>query len=167
MTNKKTIKLLAILTAFIMIFSIACKNKQTAPTIANTSNTIEGIEGETETPIEPNQDQGIEQFMGKTFRSIDALEESVGAYLWVRISENSTIKYQLSGNTEPDYSIANELIVSQGLGQDYVFQGKAFASGEQSGRLLFEPDGTLTVKFISGNSYVGKSIECKWVDLVK
>lgn len=154
MTNKKTIKLLAILTAFIMIFSIACKNKQTA------SASLSG-----EMPIETNQ--GIEQFMGKTFRSVDALEESVGAYLWVRISENSTIKYQLAGNTEPDYSIAKELVVSQGIGQNYVFQGKAFESGEQSGRLLFEPDGTLTVNFISGNSYVGKSIECKWVDLVK
>ena len=151
MTNKKTIKLLAILTALIMIFSIACKNKATASASLS--------EGATSQPIE--------QFMGKTFRSVDALEESVGSYLWIRISENSTIKYQASLNTEPDFSIANELIVSQGMGENYVFQGKAFASGEQSGKLLFEPDGTLTIKFISGNSYVGKSIVCKWIDLVK
>lgn len=154
MTNKKTIKLLAILTALVMIFSIACKNKTTA------STSLSG-----EMPIELNQ--GIEQFMGKTFRSVNALEESVNAYLWIRISENSTIKYQLSDNTEPDFSISKELVVSQGIGQNYVFQGKAFESGEQSGKLLFEPDGTLTVKFISGNSYVGQSIKCEIVDLVK
>ena len=158
MTNKKTIKLLAILAALVMIFSVACKKKTTAP--VSLSETISG-----EMPIEVNK--GIEQFMGKTFRSVEALEESVGAYLWVRISEDSTIKYQLSGNTEPDFSIANELIVRQGMGENYVFQGKAFASGEQAGKLLFEPDGTLTIKFISGNSYVGKSIVCKWIDLVK
>lgn len=156
MTNKKTLKLLAILTAFVMIFSIACKNKQTAPISA--SEVISG-----EMPIETAQ--GIEQFMGKTFRS-DVLETGI-SYLWVRISEDSTIKYQASGATEPDFSIANELIVSKGMGQNYVFQGKAFASGEQSGKLLFEPDGTLTVKFISGNSYVGQTIKCKWVDLIK
>ncbi len=150
MTNKKTIKLLAILTALIMIFSIACKNKATASASLS--------EGATSQPIE--------QFMGKTFRSVDALEESVGGYLWVRISEDSTIKYQLSGNTEPDFSISKELVVSKGIG-DYLFQGKAFESGEQAGRLLLESDGTLTVKFISGNSYVGKYIECKWVDLLK
>ena len=158
MTNKKTIKLLAILAALVMIFSVACKKKTTAP--VSLSETISG-----EMPIEVNK--GIEQFMGKTFRSVEALEESVGAYLWVRISEDSTIKYQLSGNTEPDFSISKELVVSKGIGQDYLFQGKAFESGEQAGKLLFESDGTLTVKFISGNSYVGKYIECKWVDLVK
>ena len=150
MTNKKTIKLLAILTALIMIFSIACKNKATASASIS----------------EVATSKPIEQFMGKTFRSVDALEESVGAYLWVRISEDSTIKYQLSGNTEPDFSISKELVVSKGIG-DYLFQGKALESGEQAGRLLLESDGTLTVKFISGNSYVGKYIECKWVDLLK
>ena len=173
MTNKKTIKLLTILTVFVMIFSIACKNKQTAPVslsvngevpsesaIPNESDNMGG-----ETSSKPNQ--GIEQFMGKTFRSVDALEESVGSYLWVRISEDSTIKYQASLNTEPDFSIANELVVSKGIGQDYLFQGKAFASGEQAGKLRFESDGTLTVKFISGNSYVGQSIKCKLADLVK
>ena len=152
MTNKKTIKLsiLAVLMAIVMIFSIACKNKQTA------STSLSG-----EMPIELTQ--GIEQFMGKTFKSVDALEESVGSYLWVKISEDSTIKYQASGNTEPDFSISKEVFVSQGMGENYVFQGKAFASGEQAGTLKFQPDGTLTVKFISGNSYVGKSIECKLV----
>ena len=150
MTNKKTIKLLAILTALVMIFSIACKNKTTA------STSLSG-----EMPIELNQ--GIEQFMGKTFRSVNALEESVNAYLWIRISENSTIKYQLSDNTEPDFSISKELVVSQGIGQNYVFQGKAFVDKEQSGKLTFEPDGTLTVKFISGTSYDGQTIKCKLV----
>ena len=162
MTNKKTLKLLAILTAFVMIFSIACKNKQTAPTSLSVSGETVS---ESSTPNEPTQN--IEQFMGKTFRSVDALEESVGAYLWVRISEDSTIKYQLSGNTEPDFSISKELVVSKGIGQDYLFQGKAFEDGEQAGKLLFEPDGTLTIKFISGNSYVGKSIACKLADLVR
>ena len=156
MTNKKTIKLLAILTAVVMLFAIACKNKQTAPISA--SEVISG-----EMPIDLTQD--VSQFAGKTFRS-DVLDTGI-SYLWVRISEDSTIKYQAAGANEPDFSIANELVVSKGMGQNYVFQGKAFASGEQSGRLVFEPDGTLTVKFISGNSYVGKSIECKWVDLLK
>ena len=156
MTNKKTIKLLAILTAVIMLFAIACKNKQTAPISA--SEVISG-----EMPIDLTQD--VSQFAGKTFRS-DVLDTGI-SYLWVRISEDSTIKYQAAGVNEPDFSIANELVVSKGMGQNYVFQGKAFASGEQSGRLVFEPDGTLTVKFISGNSYVGQTIECKWVDLLK
>ncbi len=159
MTNNKTIKFLAILTALVMLFAIACKNKQTAPISA--SEVISG-----EMPIDLTQD--VSQFAGKTFRSVDVIEENMGGYyLWVKISEDSTIKYQGAGNTEPDYSIAKELVVSKGIGQNYVFQGKAFASGEQSGRLVFEPDGTLTVKFISGNSYVGKSIECKWIDLLK
>ena len=156
MTNRKTIKLLAILTALVMIFAIACKNKQTAPISA--SEVISG-----EMPIDLTQD--VSQFAGKTFRS-DVLDTGI-SYLWVRISEDSTIKYQAAGVNEPDFSIANELVVSKGMGQNYVFQGKAFASGEQSGRLVFEPDGTLTVKFISGNSYVGQTIECKWVDLLK
>ena len=156
MTNKKTIKFLAILTALVMIFAIACKNKQTAPISA--SEVISG-----EMPIDLTQD--VSQFAGKTFRS-DVLDTGI-SYLWVRISEDSTIKYQAAGANEPDFSIANELVVSKGMGQNYVFQGKAFASGEQSGRLVFEPDGTLTVKFISGNSYVGQTIECKWVDLLK
>ena len=156
MTNKKTIKLLAILTAVVMLFAIACKNKQTAPISA--SEVISG-----EMPIDLTQD--VSQFAGKTFRS-DVLDTGI-SYLWVRISEDSTIKYQAAGVNEPDFSIANELVVSKGMGQNYVFQGKAFASGEQSGRLVFEPDGTLTVKFISGNSYVGQTIECKWVDLLK
>ena len=156
MTNKKTIKLLAILTAVVMLFAIACKNKQTAPISA--SEVISG-----EMPIDLTQD--VSQFAGKTFRS-DVLDTGI-SYLWVRISEDSTIKYQAAGANEPDFSIANELVVSKGMGQNYVFQGKAFASGEQSGRLVFEPDGTLTVKFISGNSYVGQTIECKWVDLLK
>ena len=156
MTNKKTIKLLAILTAVVMLFAIACKNKQTAPISA--SEVISG-----EMPIDLTQD--VSQFAGKTFRS-DVLDTGI-SYLWVRISEDSTIKYQAAGVNEPDFSIANELVVSKGMGQNYVFQGKAFASGEQSGRLVFEPDGTLTVKFISGNSYVGQTIECKWIDLLK
>ena len=156
MTNKKMIKFLAILTALVMLFAIACKNKQTAPISA--SEVISG-----EMPIDLTQD--VSQFAGKTFRS-DVLDTGI-SYLWVRISEDSTIKYQAAGVNEPDFSIANELVVSKGMGQNYVFQGKAFASGEQSGRLVFEPDGTLTVKFISGNSYVGQTIECKWVDLLK
>ncbi|WP_432631905.1 hypothetical protein [Brachyspira sp.] len=156
MTNKKTIKFLAILTAVVMLFAIACKNKQTAPISA--SEVISG-----EMPIDLTQD--VSQFAGKTFRS-DVLDTGI-SYLWVRISEDSTIKYQAAGVNEPDFSIANELVISKGMGQNYVFQGKAFASGEQSGRLVFEPDGTLTVKFISGNSYVGQTIECKWVDLLK
>ena len=157
MTNlikRKGLLSIMVIVVMVAMMSIACKNKATA------STSLSG-----EMPIELNE--GIEQFMGKTFRSVDALEESVGSYLWIRISENSTIKYQASLNTEPDFSIANELIVCQGMGENYVFQGKAFASGEQAGKLLFEPDGTLTIKFISGNSYVGKSIVCKWIDLVK
>ena len=148
--------LLSIMVIVVMaaMMSIACKNKATAST---------SLSGEMSIKL----NQGIEQFMGKTFKSVNALEESVSAYLWVRISEDSTIKYQLSGNTEPDFSISKELVVSQGIGQDYVFQGKAFESGEQAGKLRFEPDGTLIVKFISGNSYVGKSIECKLADLLK
>ena len=158
MTNNKTIKFLAILTALVMIFAIACKNKQTAPISA--SEVISG-----EMPIDLTQD--VSQFAGKTFVS-DVLDTGM-SYLWVRISEDSTIKYQAhhSSAEEPDFSSAKELVVSKGMGQNYVFQGKAFASGEQSGRLVFEPDGTLTVKFISGNSYVGQTIECKWVDLLK
>ncbi|WP_432632262.1 hypothetical protein [Brachyspira sp.] len=152
MTNKKTIKFLAILTAIVMLFAIACKNKQTAPISA--SEVISG-----EMPIDLTQD--VSQFAGKTFRS-DVLDTGI-SYLWVRISEDSTIKYQAAGVNEPDFSIANELVVSKGMGQNYVFQGKAFESGEQSGKLLFEPDGTLTVKFISGNSYKGETIKCKLV----
>ena len=154
MTNNKTIKFLAILTALIMLFAIACKNKTTASTILSGEMSIDLT-------------QDVSQFAGKTFRS-DVLDTGI-SYLWVKISEDSTIKYQAhhSSTEEPEYSIANELVVSQGMGQNYVFQGKAFESGEQSGKLLFEPDGTLTVKFISGNSYVGETIECKWVDLLK
>ena len=153
MTNiikRKNLLFLMVIAIMVAMMSIACKNKATV------STSLSG-----EMPIDLTQD--VSQFAGKTFVS-DVLDTGM-SYLWVTISEDSTIKYQAyhSNTEEPNYSIANELVVSQGMGQNYVFQGKAFASGEQSGKLLFEPDGTLTVKFINGNSYKGQTIKCKLV----
>ncbi len=150
MTNNKTIKFLAILTALIMLFAIACKNKTTASTI---------LSGEM--PIDLTQD--VSQFEGKTFRSVDALDGGNMSYLWVDISENSTIKYRGGTEKSANFSEAGETIVAQGLGQNYVFTGKSDAGNPQEGSLKFDPDGTLTVKFVSGTSYDGKTIKCKLV----
>ena len=145
--------LLSLIAVVVMVamMSIACKNKATV------STSLSG-----DMPIDLTQD--ISQFVGKTFRSVDYLSENI-SYLWVKISEDSTIKYQAYHNTEPDFK-GGEIIVAQGMGQNYVFQGKNYDK-QQSGKLIFEPDGTLTVKFISGTSYDGQTIECKAVDLIK
>ena len=145
--------LLSLIAVVVMVamMSIACKNKATV------STSLSG-----EMPIDLTQD--ISQFVGKTFRSVDYLSQNIG-YLWVKISEDSTIKYQAYHGIEPDFK-GGEIIVSQGMGQNYVFQGKNYDQ-QQSGKLIFEPDGTLTVKFISGTSYDGQTIECKAVDLIK
>ena len=145
--------LLSLIAVVVMVamMSIACKNKATV------STSLSG-----EMPIDLTQD--ISQFVGKTFRSVDYLSENI-SYLWVKISEDSTIKYQAYHNIEPDFK-GGEIIVAQGMGQNYVFQGKNYDK-QQSGKLIFEPDGTLTVKFISGTSYDGQTIECKAVDLIK
>ena len=154
MTNNKTIKFLAILTALIMLFAIACKNKTTASTI---------LSGEM--PIDLTQD--VSQFEGKTFRSVDALDSGNMSYLWVEISENSTIKYRAGTEKSANFSEAGETIVVRGLGQNYVFTGKSDAGASQEGSLKFDPDGTLTVKFVSGTSYDDKTIKCKLSDLLK
>ena len=145
--------LLSLIAVVVMVamMSIACKNKATV------STSLSG-----DMPIDLTQD--ISQFVGKTFRSVDYLSENI-SYLWVKISEDSTIKYQAYHNIEPDFK-GGEIIVAQGMGQNYVFQGKNYDK-QQSGKLIFEPDGTLTVKFISGTSYDGQTIECKAVDLIK
>ena len=150
MTNKKALQLLAILTAFIMIFSVACKNKQTA------STSLSG-----EMPIELTQ--GIEQFMGKTFRSVDSLDNGNISYLWVKISEDSTIKYQAWTKEEPTFENPSEIFVAQGMGDNYGFKDKNYGI-EQAGTLKFQPDGTLIVKFLSGTSYDGQTIVCKLVE---
>ena len=154
MTNlikrKGLLSLIAVVVMVAML-SVACKNKATV------STSLSG-----EMPIDLTQD--ISQFVGKTFRSVDYLSENI-SYLWVKISEDSTIKYQAYHNIEPDFK-GGEIIVAQGMGQNYVFQGKNYDK-QQSGKLIFEPDGTLTVKFISGTSYDGRTIECKAVDLIK
>ena len=154
MTNlirrKGLLSLIAVVVMVAML-SVACKNKATA------STSLSG-----EMPIDLTQD--ISQFVGKTFRSVDYLSQNI-SYLWVKISEDSTIKYQAYHNIEPDFK-GGEIIVAQGMGQNYVFQGKNYDK-QQSGKLIFEPDGTLTVKFISGTSYDGQTIECKAVDLIK
>ena len=145
--------LLSLIAVVVMVamMSIACKNKATV------STSLSG-----EMPIDLTQD--ISQFVGKTFRSVDYLSQNI-SYLWVKISEDSTIKYQAYHGIEPDFK-GGEIIVAQGMGQNYVFQGKNYDK-QQSGKLIFEPDGTLTVKFISGTSYDGRTIECKAVDLIK
>ena len=145
--------LLSLIAVVVMVamMSIACKNKATA------STSLSG-----EMPIDLTQD--ISQFVGKTFRSVDYLSQNI-SYLWMKISEDSTIKYQAYHSTEPDFK-GGEIIVAQGMGQNYVFQGKNYDK-QQSGKLIFEPDGTLTVKFISGTSYDGQTIECKAVDVIK
>ena len=154
MTNlikrKGLLSLIAVVVMVAML-SVACKNKATV------STSLSG-----EMPIDLTQD--ISQFVGKTFRSVDYLSQNI-SYLWVKISEDSTIKYQAYHNIEPDFK-GGEIIVAQGMGQNYVFQGKNYDK-QQSGKLIFEPDGTLTVKFISGTSYDGQTIECKAVDLIK
>ena len=154
MTNlikrKGLLSLIAVVVMVAML-SVACKNKATV------STSLSG-----EMPIDLTQD--ISQFVGKTFRSVDYLSENI-SYLWVKISEDSTIKYQAYHSIEPDFK-GGEIIVAQGMGQNYVFQGKNYDK-QQSGKLIFEPDGTLTVKFISGTSYDGRTIECKAVDLIK
>ena len=155
MFKSKLISRVAVI-MLIAVFSVAgftsCKkNKATSSTL---------LSGEM--PIDLTQD--ISQFAGKTFKSVDVLEDVGGYSLWVKISEDSTIKYQGAGNTEPNFANSIELVISRGMGQDYVFQGKAFVdTSEQSGKLTFEPDGTLTVKFISGTSYDGQTIKCKLV----
>ena len=145
--------LLSLIAVVVMVamMSIACKNKATV------STSLSG-----DMPIDLTQD--ISQFVGKTFRSVDYLSQNI-SYLWVKISEDSTIKYQAYHGIEPDFK-GGEIIVAQGMGQNYVFQGKNYDK-QQSGKLIFEPDGTLTVKFISGTSYDGRTIECKAVDLIK
>ena len=154
MFKSKLISRVAVI-MLIAVFSVAgftsCKKNQ-----ATSSTLLSG-----ETPIDLTQD--ISQFAGKTFKSVDVLEDVGGYSLWVKISENSTIKYEGAGNTEPNFANSKELGISRGMGQDYVFQGKAFVDTEQSGKLTFEPDGTLTVKFISGTSYDGQTIKCKLV----
>ena len=154
MTNlikrKGLLSLIAVVVMVAML-SVACKNKATV------STSLSG-----EMPIDLTQD--ISQFVGKTFRSVDYLSQNI-SYLWVKISEDSTIKYQAYHGIEPDFK-GGEIIVAQGMGQNYVFQGKNYDQ-QQSGKLIFEPDGTLTVKFISGTSYDGQTIECKAVDLIK
>ena len=154
MTNlikrKGLLSLIAVVVMVAML-SVACKNKATV------STSLSG-----EMPIDLTQD--ISQFVGKTFRSVDYLSQNI-SYLWVKISEDSTIKYQAYHGIEPDFK-GGEIIVAQGMGQNYVFQGKNYDK-QQSGKLIFEPDGTLTVKFISGTSYDGQTIECKAVDLIK
>ena len=154
MTNNKTIKFLAILTALIMLFAIACKNKTTASTI---------LSGEM--PIDLTQD--VSQFEGKTFRSVDALDGGNISYLWVDISENSTIKYKADNKSNADFSTAAETIIVKGLGQNYVFSGKSSKGAEQNGTFKFDPDGTLTVYFASGTSYDKQTIKCKLSDLLK
>lgn len=154
MFKSKLISRVAVI-MLIAVFSVAgftsCKkNKATSSTL---------LSGEM--PIDLTQD--ISQFAGKTFKSVDVLEDVGGYSLWVKISEDSTIKYEGAGNTEPNFANSKELVISRGMGQDYVFQGKAFVDTEQSGKLTFEPDGTLTVKFISGTSYDGQTIKCKLV----
>lgn len=155
MFKSKLISRVAVI-MLIAVFSVAgftsCKKNQ-----ATSSTLLSG-----EMPIDLTQD--ISQFAGKTFKSVDVLED-VGDYsLWVKISEDSTIKYQGAGNTEPNFANSKELVIYRGMGQDYVFQGKAFVdTSEQSGKLTFEPDGTLTVKFISGTSYDGRTVKCKLV----
>ena len=145
--------LLSLIAVVVMVamMSIACKNKATV------STSLSG-----EMPIDLTQD--ISQFVGKTFRSVDYLSQNI-SYLWVKISEDSIIKYQAYHSKEPDFK-GGQIIVAQGMGQNYVFQGKNYDK-QQSGKLIFEPDGTLTVKFISGTSYDGRTIECKAVDLIK
>lgn len=154
MFKSKLISRVAVI-MLIAVFSVAgftsCKKNQ------STSSTL--LSGEM--PIDLTQD--ISQFAGKTFKSVDVLEDVGGYSLWVKISENSTIKYQGAGNTEPNFADSKELVISRGMGQNYVFQGKAFVDTEQSGKLTFEPDGTLTVKFIRGTSYDGQTIKCKLV----
>ena len=154
MTNlikRKGLLSIMVIVVMVAMLSVACKNKATV------STSLSG-----EMPIDLTQD--ISQFVGKTFRSVDYLSENI-SYLWVKISEDSTIKYQAYHNIEPDFK-GGEIIVAQGMGQNYVFQGKNYDK-QQSGKLIFEPDGTLTVKFISGTSYDGQTIECKAVDLIK
>ena len=156
MFKSKLISRVAVI-MLIAVFSVAgftsCKKNQ-----ATSSTLLSG-----EMPIDLTQD--ISQFAGKTFKSVDVLEDVGGYSLWVKISEDSTIKYQGAGNTEPNFADSKELVISRGMGQNYVFQGKAFVdtSEEQSGNLTFEPGGTLTVKFISGTSYDGQTIKCKLV----
>lgn len=154
MFKSKLISRVAVI-MLIAVFSVAgftsCKKNQ-----ATSSTLLSG-----EMPIDLTQD--ISQFAGKTFKSVDVLEDVGGYSLWVKISENSTIKYEGAGNTEPNFANSKELVISRGMGQDYVFQGNAFVDTEQSGKLTFEPDGTLTVKFISGTSYDGQTIKCKLV----
>ena len=154
MTNlikRKGLLSIMVIVVMVAMLSVACKNKATV------STSLSG-----EMPIDLTQD--ISQFVGKTFRSVDYLSQNI-SYLWVKISEDSTIKYQAYHNIEPDFK-GGEIIVAQGMGQNYVFQGKNYDK-QQSGKLIFEPDGTLTVKFISGTSYDGQTIECKAVDLIK
>lgn len=140
---------LAVIVAFLSVSAMACKNR-------GTGTILDGA-----MPIDLTQD--VSQFEGKTFKSINVIEENMGGYyLWVKITEDSTIKYQ-GANTEPDFS-GGEVIVAKGLGQDYTFTGKNY-NKPQSGNLVFEPDGTLTVKFVSGTSYDGKTVKCKWTDL--
>ena len=65
MTNKKTFKFqisTLVVIALIAMLSVACKNKATAP--ANFS-----AEAVTEEVIEPDGNQGIEQFEGKVYKS--------------------------------------------------------------------------------------------------
>ena len=155
MTNlikRKGLLSIMVIVVMVAMMSIACKNKATV------STSLSG-----EMPIDLTQD--ISQFVGKTFRSVEALDNGKISYLWMKISEDSTIKYQAYHSTEPDFK-GGEIIVAQGMGQNYVFQGKNYDK-QQSGKLIFEPDGTLTVKFISGTSYDGQTIECKAVDLIK
>ena len=141
---------LAVIVAFLSVSAMACKNR-------GTGTILDGA-----MPIDLTQD--VSQFEGKTFKSVEALDGGNISYLWVKVTENSTIKYQ-GANTEPDFSKISEALLVKGLGQNYVFTGKSDSGGSQEGSLIFEPDGTLTVKFVSGTSYDRQTVKCKWTDL--
>ena len=160
MINKKistfNFQLLAILIVFIALFSISCKNKSTQ---SSDFSAIDNV------VVDPEAD--FTQFVGKTIRSKQALE-ATGSYFWAEFTEDG-IKYGAGGENIKPNPYSSEVSVSKSAlkNKTATFSGTGSA-GEQKGSITFENNGEVitkvSVKFTSGTSYNGQTIDCQFLN---
>ena len=160
MINKKistfNFQLLAILIVFIALFSISCKNKSTQ---SSDFSAIDNV------VVDPEAD--FTQFVGKTIRSKQALE-ATGSYFWAEFTEDG-IKYGAGGESIKPNPYSSEVSVSKSAlkNKTATFSGTGSA-GEQKGSITFENNGEVitkvSVKFTSGTSYNGQTIDCQFLN---
>ena len=161
MINKKistfNFQLLAILIVFIALFSISCKNKSTQ------SSDFSAVDN----GLVVNPDADFTQFVGKTIRSKQALE-ATGSYFWAEFTEDG-IKYGAGGESIKPNPYSSEVSVSKSAlkNKTATFSGTGSA-GEQKGSITFENNGEVitkvSVKFTSGTSYNGQTIDCQFLN---